>query len=62
MIGLILGPAAEQHLRRALAISEGDWSVLLRQPLSAGLLALAALIAVWPLLPKPGARHLKSAA
>ena len=27
MIGLILGPAAEQHLRRALSISQGDWTV-----------------------------------
>jgi putative tricarboxylic transport membrane protein len=47
MIGLILGPAAEQHLRRALSISQGDWTVLLRRPLAATLLMVAALIAVW---------------
>jgi putative tricarboxylic transport membrane protein len=41
MIGLILGPAAEQHLRRALAISEGDWSVFVTRPLSATLLAVS---------------------
>ncbi len=35
MIGLILGPAAEQHLRRALSISQGDWTVFLTRPLSA---------------------------
>lgn len=46
MIGLILGPAAEQHLRRALSISQGDWSVFLTRPLSAGLLAIATLILV----------------
>ena len=44
MIGVILGPAAEQHLRRALAISQGDWSVFLAHPLSATLLAVAAVI------------------
>jgi putative tricarboxylic transport membrane protein len=44
MIGLILGPAAEQHLRRALAISQGDWSVFLTRPLSATLLAVAAVV------------------
>ena len=42
MIGLMLGPAAEQHLRRALAISQGDWTVFLTRPLSAALLAIAA--------------------
>ena len=47
MIGLILGPAAEQHLRRALAISQGDWTVLLTRPLSAMLLAVAAALAIW---------------
>jgi putative tricarboxylic transport membrane protein len=44
MIGLILGPAAEQHLRRALSISQGDWTVFFTRPLSATLLATAALI------------------
>ena len=47
MIGLILGPAAEQHLRRALSISQGDWSVFLTHPLSAGLLVVSAVIALW---------------
>ena len=46
MIGLILGPAAEQHLRRALAISQGDWTVFFTRPLAATLLAVAGLILV----------------
>ena len=46
MIALILGPVAEQHLRRALAISEGDWSVFFTRPLSATLLLAAGLILV----------------
>ncbi len=50
MIGLILGPAAEQHLRRALAISQGDWTVLLSRPLSLGLLAVSLLIVGWGLV------------
>jgi putative tricarboxylic transport membrane protein len=44
MIGLILGPAAEQHLRRALSISQGDWTVLLTRPLAAALLAMAVIL------------------
>ena len=42
IIGMILGPMAEQQFRRALAISQGDASVLFTRPLSAALLALAA--------------------
>ena len=31
---MILGPLAEQNLRRALSISQGDWSVFVTQPIS----------------------------
>jgi putative tricarboxylic transport membrane protein len=47
MIGLILGPTAEQHLRRALSISQGDWSVFLTRPLSAGLLLCGVIVLLW---------------
>jgi putative tricarboxylic transport membrane protein len=47
MIGLILGPAAEQHLRRALAISQGDWTVFVTRPLSATLLGIATIAVLW---------------
>jgi putative tricarboxylic transport membrane protein len=50
MIGLILGPLAEQQLRRALAISEGDWSVFVTRPLSLTLLIVAALVILAPLV------------
>jgi putative tricarboxylic transport membrane protein len=50
IIGLILGPLAEQQLRRALAISQGDMSVFVTHPLSAALLVLAAAAIVGPIL------------
>ena len=50
MIGLILGPLAEGQLRRALAISQGQWSGLTASTISASLLGLALLIALWPIL------------
>ena len=49
IIGMILGPLAEQHFRRALAISQGDALVFLTRPLSATLLVLA--ISVLILIP-----------
>ena len=48
IIGMILGPMAEQQFRRALAISQGDPSVFFTRPIAAVLLGLAllALVAV----------------
>ncbi len=46
IIGLILGPMAEQQFRRALAIAQGDGSVFFTRPVSATLLAVAA--SCWP--------------
>jgi putative tricarboxylic transport membrane protein len=50
VVGLILGPLAEQQLRRALAISQGDFSVLVTSPIAAGLLIVAALALIVPLV------------
>jgi putative tricarboxylic transport membrane protein len=50
VVGLILGPMAEQQLRRALAIAQGDWTTLVSTPLSAALLALAALALIVPMI------------
>ncbi len=36
VVGLILGPLAEQQFRRALSISQGDPSVFFTHPLSLG--------------------------
>ena len=46
LLGLILGPMMEEYLRRALLIARGDWSVFVTRPLSASLLAIAALLLI----------------
>jgi len=48
VIGLILGPVAETNLRRALAISDGDVSVLVSSPFSIVVLVVAVLAVVGP--------------
>jgi putative tricarboxylic transport membrane protein len=48
VVGLILGPMAEQQLRRALQISLGDPMILLENPGSATLLAIAAIALLAP--------------
>ncbi|HJR21331.1 MAG TPA: tripartite tricarboxylate transporter permease [Dongiaceae bacterium] len=50
IIGMILGPLAEQNFRRALSITQGDYSVFFTHPISATLLAIAALVIVAPFL------------
>ena len=48
LVGMILGPLAEQQFRRALAISQGDLMIFLKQPISATVLAITALVIIGP--------------
>ncbi len=49
VVGLILGPLAEQQLRRALAISQGDPAVLVQSPTAIVLYVIAAIAVLLPL-------------
>jgi len=46
LLGFVLGPMMEENFRRALLLSRGDFSVFVTRPLSASLLAVAALLVV----------------
>jgi putative tricarboxylic transport membrane protein len=48
LVGMILGPLCEQQFRRALAISQGDLSIFITQPISATVLAITALVLIAP--------------
>ena len=50
IIGMILGPLAEQEFRRAMTIAQGDLTVFATRPLAAGLLALAAVALLAPII------------
>lgn len=43
LLALILGPMTEANLRRALTISQGDYSILVSRPIAIALFVLAAL-------------------
>lgn len=51
LLGMILGPIMEEYLRRAMLLSGGDPLVLIQRPISATLLALAAVLLVFLALP-----------
>jgi len=50
VLGMILGPMAEQSLRRALLISRGDWLELVTRPISAALIMATIAMLLLPLI------------
>lgn len=52
VLALILGPMAESNLRRALVLSEGDWSIFVTSPISLTFLIFSAVSMAWPIFRK----------
>ncbi len=50
VLGMILGPMAEQNLNRALLTARNDWTVLFKRPISLTLLILAIVSAILPIV------------
>lgn len=48
LLGFILGPMMEEHLRRALLLSRGNAAVFVERPISAVMLAIAMLLVIAP--------------
>lgn len=44
LMGIILGPIAEESLRQSLVVSNGSWTILFTQPISAVFLGVTAVI------------------
>ncbi len=51
LIGFVLGPMMEEHLRRAMLLSRGDVMIFLERPISASMLAIGAIALAAMLLP-----------
>ncbi|WP_431280843.1 tripartite tricarboxylate transporter permease [Humitalea sp. 24SJ18S-53] len=51
LIGFVLGPMMEEHLRRAMLLSRGDPTVFFERPISATMLGIAAIALAAMLLP-----------
>jgi putative tricarboxylic transport membrane protein len=50
ILGILLGNQMEDNLRRALTISDGDWSILWGSPLAIGLWVFAVIGFVAPMI------------
>ncbi|MBH0239466.1 tripartite tricarboxylate transporter permease [Methylobrevis albus] len=51
LLGFVLGPLLEEHLRRAMIISRGDPTIFVTRPISATLLAIAVLVVIFAMAP-----------
>ncbi|MDB5380638.1 MAG: Tripartite tricarboxylate transporter TctA family protein, partial [Rhodospirillales bacterium] len=51
LIGFVLGPMMEEHLRRAMLLSRGDVMVFVERPISASMLAIGAVAMIAMMLP-----------
>ncbi|MBA2314685.1 MAG: tripartite tricarboxylate transporter permease [Chloroflexi bacterium] len=51
LLGFVLGPLLEQHLRRAMIIAQGDPTIFVTRPISLTLLVLAAIALAVAVLP-----------
>lgn len=47
LLGFVLGPLMEEHFRRAMVLSRGDFTTFIDRPISSVIMALTALILVW---------------
>ena len=59
IMGIILGPMAEQFFLTSMVANQNDWTVFLTRPVSAVILGIAALMVVWPFLKSWRARRFR---
>ncbi|MGA0024430.1 MAG: tripartite tricarboxylate transporter permease, partial [Burkholderiales bacterium] len=59
-LGLVLGDAMESALRQSLMMSQGDLSILVSRPMSAGMLVLTVILLLLPLFRKVNVWRIKA--
>jgi TctA family transporter len=47
LLGFVLGPLMEEHFRRAMLLSYGEFSTFIDRPISATIVALTLAILAW---------------
>jgi TctA family transporter len=50
LLGFVLGPMMEEHFRRAMLLSRGDFMTFFDRPISAVVMTLAILLLIWGLV------------
>ena len=47
LLGFVLGPLMEEHFRRAMLLSRGDFATFIDRPISATVMTITAMLLVW---------------
>ena len=47
LLGFVLGPLMEEHFRRAMVLSRGDFMTFFDRPISAAIMGLTAMVLIW---------------
>ncbi|MEO9339775.1 tripartite tricarboxylate transporter permease [Mesorhizobium sp. SB112] len=47
LLGFVLGPLMEEHFRRAMLLSRGDFATFIDRPISATVMGLTAILLIW---------------
>ena len=50
LLAIILGPMAEENLRKSLILSNGDWSIFIKKPVSAVFLVFTLIAVIFPVV------------
>lgn len=60
LLGFVLGPMMEEHFRRAMVLSRGDFMTFFDRPISSVIMILTGLILVWSVWSSEGFRERRS--
>ena len=50
VLGIVLGPIAEENLNRALIVSKNDWTTFLTHPISCTFLVISIIIIIYSII------------
>lgn len=56
LLGFVLGPLMEEHFRRAMLLSRGDFATFFERPISGTIMVLTGLILIWSIWSSGGAK------
>jgi TctA family transporter len=57
LLGFVLGPMLEEHLRRAMMVARGDPVLLMTRPIAGGLLIISVIVLLIVILPAVSRRR-----
>lgn len=61
LLGFVLGPLMEEHFRRAMVLSRGEFTTFIERPISGTIIALTCMILIWGIMTSRAAEKRRKA-